>query len=98
MAFAIAALAARGWRTYHTHDSRRSAAGFPDLIAVRAGRILAIECKSATGKLTAAQREWMLELDAVPGVEAFVLRPERGDGERLTELLEREYRALRRRG
>ena len=25
-----------GWRSYHPHDSRRSAAGYPDLTLVRA--------------------------------------------------------------
>ena len=32
------------WRVYHTHDSRRSAAGFPDLVLTRGGhRILLTE-------------------------------------------------------
>jgi hypothetical protein len=36
---------ARGWLTYHTHDSRRSAAGFPDLVFLRDGVMIVAECK-----------------------------------------------------
>jgi hypothetical protein len=64
-----------GWLTYHTFDSRRSAPGFPDLIAVRDGRMLALECKSATGKLTTDQRAWLSALAGVPGVACYVVRP-----------------------
>ena len=41
-----------GWLVYHTFDSRRSAAGFPDLVMVRNGRLIFAELKSATGKAT----------------------------------------------
>ena len=34
-----------GWRPYHTHDSRRSAAGFPDLILIKDGWLIAAELK-----------------------------------------------------
>lgn len=53
----------RGWLVYHTHDSRRSEAGFPDLVMVRGGNVLAIEVKSEKGKLTADQEEWLDALD-----------------------------------
>jgi hypothetical protein len=36
---------ARGWLVYHTHDSRRSAAGFPDLVFLRDGAMIVAECK-----------------------------------------------------
>ena len=65
-----------GGLVYHTHDSRRSAPGFPDLVIVfpRTGALLFAELKTATGKVTDEQDEWLRAL-AVRGV-AFVWRPE----------------------
>lgn len=68
-------LAAHSYTQYHTHDSRRSDPGFPDLIAANAdGDILALELKTETGKVSAAQQEW-LDLLNRGGVEARALRP-----------------------
>ena len=53
-----------GWRVYHTHDSRRSQAGFPDLTMVRAEpRLIFAELKSEGGKPTDEQTAWLLDLD-----------------------------------
>ena len=68
-----------GWYIYHTHDSRRSAAGFPDLVMVRGREMLAWELKSSRGRLTGAQLSWLAALSAVPGVDARVVRPEHLD-------------------
>lgn len=43
---------------YHTHDSRRSARGFPDLVIAGPGGIAYRELKSDTGALTVDQRAW----------------------------------------
>ena len=63
-----------GWRHYHTFDSRRSDAGFPDSFMVRAGRMIAAELKRETKRPTEAQRDWLADLEAA-GVEAYVWRP-----------------------
>lgn len=65
-----------GWRVYHTHDSRRSEPGFPDLAMVHPGqkRIVFAELKTATGRTTAEQDAWLVDLDAA-GAEAYLWRP-----------------------
>ena len=52
----------RGWLVYHTHDSRRSEPGFPDLTMVRGTRLGFVELKSAKGKLSEAQHDWLAAL------------------------------------
>ena len=64
-----------GWRVYHTYDSRRSNPGFPDLVLVRAPRVILAELKRERGRVTAAQREWGETLRACPGVEYYLWRP-----------------------
>jgi hypothetical protein len=64
-----------GWTWYHTMDSRRSKPGFPDLILAKHGRAIAVELKTAKGKVSETQRMW-LELLFSAGMEAAVWRPE----------------------
>lgn len=63
-----------GWRSYHTHNSRKSDAGFPDLVAVREGRVLWIELKTEKGIVSAAQLNWIEDLKAA-NQEVFLWRP-----------------------
>lgn len=63
-----------GWRWYHTHDSRRSPEGFPDLVLVKGGRLLFFECKTEKGRVTKAQDEWLTALGPVSDL-AVVVRP-----------------------
>src|SRR5262245_23682489 len=58
-----AAAKRHGYATYHTRDSRRSDAGWPDLFCTNGVRLLAIECKSASGKLTPGQQQWLSLLE-----------------------------------
>jgi hypothetical protein len=64
-----------GYLAYHTYDSRRSAAGFPDLVLVheRSGSLLFAELKRDGQHPTVAQQRWLRVL-AIRGV-AFVWRP-----------------------
>ena len=62
------------WLYFHTRDSRRSPAGFPDCVLARAGIMLVAECKrDDTGKVTTAQQEWIDEMNKVPGIVAYVV-------------------------
>lgn len=63
-----------GWRVYHTHDSRRSDSGFPDLVMLRE-RLIVAELKMPEGRLTAAQANWLDSFRSV-GVPAYEWRPE----------------------
>lgn len=63
-----------GYRCYHTHDSRRSEPGFPDLVLVKSGRMIVAELKRQTGRTTPAQQEWIALLRSA-GVETHIWRP-----------------------
>ena len=51
-----------GWRVFHVHDSRRSRAGFPDLVLVRGFRLIFAELKAPGKKPTPEQEEWLSAL------------------------------------
>lgn len=61
------------WSWYHTHDSRRSQPGFPDLVLVRE-RIIYVELKTQVGRLSPEQVRWKLLLE-VAGGEWYLWRP-----------------------
>lgn len=73
-AAAVALAKANGWLVYHTHDSRRSAAGFPDLVLLRGGRLMFVELKAAKGKLSDDQKTWLAALEGVAGVAVYCWR------------------------
>ena len=50
------------WRVYHTHDSRHSAAGFPDLVMTRDTRLIFAELKSEKGQMSREQVAWQWSL------------------------------------
>ena len=76
-----------GWLTYHTHDSRRSEPGFPDLVLVGHGRMLVRELKDARGRVSDEQRDWLEAFDRA-GVDQGVWRP----ADWLDGTIERELR------
>lgn len=64
-----------GWISYHTHDSRRSSAGYPDLTLLKGSRIIFAELKRQNGRLRPEQEIWLAALRKVPGLEVFVWKP-----------------------
>jgi hypothetical protein len=65
----------KGWLIYHTHDSRRSEHGWPDLAVKRPdGRVLFRELKKQDGRVTAEQEAWLKAL-AGEGMNVGVWRP-----------------------
>jgi signal-transduction protein with cAMP-binding, CBS, and nucleotidyltransferase domain len=73
----------KGWRIYHTRDSRRSDPGFPDLVLVRGDRLIFAELKREKGRLTESQRTWLAALEET--AETHVWRP--SDWEAVIEVL-----------
>jgi hypothetical protein len=65
---------AHGWRYYHTHYSKFSPSGFPDLFLVRGDRAVALEVKRMGGRATPDQDAWVADLNEA-GVEASVVWP-----------------------
>lgn len=63
-----------GWRVWHDNDSRRNAAGLPDLILMREGELLWAELKTERGRVRPEQMDWLREL-AEAGEEVYVWRP-----------------------
>jgi hypothetical protein len=59
---------------YHNPDSRRSNAGFPDLVIVGVRGMLYAELKAENGRVTAKQRTWHEALENA-GAEVHVWRP-----------------------
>ena len=76
----IADLADLGrWRWFHDADARLNRAGLPDIIAVRAPRLVFMELKREEGRLRPEQEEWLAELGRCTSVEAFLWRPDQFD-------------------
>lgn len=65
---------AYGWWAHHEYDSRRGTSGLPDLILLRAPRLVFAELKTNTGRVRPEQRQVMTDL-AASGVEVGLWRP-----------------------
>ena len=70
-----------GWLVFHDNDSRRNAAGFPDLVLVhgRYGRVLFLELKSEIGRVRPEQHVWMDALSRCDTIASAIVRPEHAD-------------------
>lgn len=64
-----------GALTYHTHDSRRSREGFPDLVIVAEPMVLFTELKIPPNRATPAQAEWLERTGACTVVESRLWTP-----------------------
>jgi hypothetical protein len=64
-----------GWRVYHPWLSIHSGSGWPDLFLVRKGHAVAAELKTARGHVRSSQQDWIDELNAVCGIQAYTWRP-----------------------
>jgi hypothetical protein len=63
-----------GCIVYHTHDSRRSEPGFPDLVIVGRRGFMFRELKTQQGYVSDAQQMWLDKLTAAKA-DAAVWRP-----------------------
>ena len=72
------------WLVYHTYDSRRSQAGFPDLVLVKPDKLIFAELKTTKGAIRPAQRKWLDTLATMAieqsQVEIYLWRPDDWDG------------------
>jgi len=78
-----------GWRVHHTRPALtqrgrwltpiQGDAGFPDLVLVRAGRVIFAELKRNGARPTPAQRGWLDALGQCAGVECYLWRPDDWD-------------------
>ena len=67
------------WLVYHTYDSRRSQAGFPDLVLAKADKLIFAELKTAKGVVRPAQKTWLNILASMAvdqsKVQVYLWRP-----------------------
>lgn len=63
-----------GWWAFHPYDSRRSAAGWPDLVLLRPPELVIVELKAENGRVSPDQARVLDGLRAC-GIEAPVWRP-----------------------
>ena len=78
-AWTIDLFRSQGWLVHHDRPARTSQgwrtaiqgdAGFPDIVAVRNGKVVFAELKSEKGKVSAEQKKWF---DHMPGVGRSVI-------------------------
>lgn len=86
--FVLAMARARGVLVYHTHDSRRSEPGFPDLVLVGAYGVLWRELKTEKGRPSVDQLRWIAVLTDA-GQDVGIWRPSQWP-----EVIDSEMKAL----
>ena len=81
-------------QVYHTHDSRHSPAGFPDLIILMGRRMIIVEVKKVGGLLSAEQYFWLIAFIKA-GAEVYLWDPR--DGDEVTRVLQNNRKREERR-
>ncbi len=76
-------------QVYHTHDSRHSPAGFPDLIILMGRRMIVVELKKVGGVLSAEQYFCLIAFIKV-GAEVYLWDPR--DGDEVTRVLQNKLK------
>jgi hypothetical protein len=74
-----------GWAHYHPFLSIHSQRGWPDLALCRPPRLVLAELKSAVGRVSPDQKQWLDILGQCHGVEAYLWRP--ADLDRIMDIL-----------
>lgn len=64
----------KGYEHFHNLHPEGSDPGWPDLVLCKPPRLIFLELKTERGKLTEAQRGWLLRLKAC-NQECYLLRP-----------------------
>lgn len=72
--FVIDLAHANDWWVYHNPDSRRSSAGWPDLVLVREPECLFVELKTEKGRI-AEQQQTVLKKLSLCQLETYIWRP-----------------------
>lgn len=65
-----------GYRCHHHYESRRSEAGWPDLVCVPEdgyGPIIIAELKAEKGRVSVAQQFWLARLDLGEALEDYLI-------------------------
>jgi hypothetical protein len=78
------------WLRYHTHISRKSQPGFPDLVLVheRQQRLIFAELKTEKGPVTPEQVEWLHQLRTTGRCEVYIWRPRHWAAGTIQQLLQ----------
>ena len=63
------------WMASHTYDSRRSTAGFPDLVLVKPPVVIFAELKTEKGAASKEQEKWLEQLGLCTDIEVHLWRP-----------------------
>ena len=83
MAHVIQLARALGWRVYHTHNSRHSPAGYPDLTLVKGKALVYMELKMPGNLPSKHQKAWLAALNQTPARVYLMTPDDMGDIETL---------------